>query len=146
MSFRKFWTLGLAMVICVSLAHAKKHNQYARMIPLTPQQSALVQRAITRERATVALIRKSTPVVQTYIQNMRPDPTLYSVPVSDDYSVARVDFGKAFTAENYDERSAHRGFFSGTKKYLSSLTKVFNIEYSQTGFMDMMFMDPVNFD
>ncbi|MGB7190642.1 MAG: hypothetical protein WBD10_10925 [Acidobacteriaceae bacterium] len=146
MSFRKFWTLGLAMVLSVSLAHAKKHNEYARMIPLTPQQSELVQRAITREHATVALIRKSTPVVQTYIQNMRPDPKLYAVPVSDDYSIARVDFGKAFTAENYDERSGHHGFFSGTKKYLGDLTKAFNIRYSQTGFMDMMFMDPVSFD
>lgn len=146
MSFRKFWTLGLAMVLCVSLAHAKKRSQSVSVTPLTPQQSALIQKAIARERATVALIRKSTPVVQTYIQNMRPDPKLYSVPVSDDYSIARVDFGKAFTAENYDSRAVHRGFFSGTKNYLSNLTKAFNIRYSQTGFMDMMFLDPTSFD
>jgi len=146
MSFRKFWILGLAVALSVSLAHAKKHDQYARMTPLTPQQSALVQRAIAREHATIALIRKSTPVVQTYIQNMRPDPKLYAVPVSDDYSIARVDFGKAFTAENYDPRATHHGFFAGTKKYLGDLTKVFNISYSQTGFMDMMFMDPTSFD
>jgi hypothetical protein len=146
MSFRKIWTLGLAMVLTVSVAHAKKHRENVRIVPLTPQQAQLVQRAITREHATVALIRKSTPVVQTYIQNMRPDPRLYAVPVSDDYSIARVDFNKAFTAENYDVRASHHGFFGGTRKYLSDLTKVFNIRYSQTGFMDMMFMDPVNFD
>ncbi|MFZ0662831.1 MAG: hypothetical protein WAM66_09075 [Acidobacteriaceae bacterium] len=146
MSFRKIWTVGLAMVLAASVAHAKKHQQYAPVVPLTPQQAQLVQRAITREHATVALIRKSTPVVQTYIQNMRPDPKLYAVPVSDDYSIARVDFNKAFTAESYNERASHHGFFGGTKRYLSSLTQVFNIRYSQTGFMDMMFMDPVSFD
>jgi len=146
MSFRKFWTLGLALTLCAGLAHAKKHEQYQRMVPLTPQQAQLIDKAVAREHATVAAIRKSTPVVQTYIQNMRPDPKLFAVPVSDSYSIARVDFDKAFTAENYDPRSAHRGFFSGTKKYLTDLTKVFNIRYSQTGFMDMMFMDPAHFD
>ena len=146
MSFRKFWTLGLALTLCAGLAHAKKHEQYQRMVPLTPQQAQLIDKAVAREHATVAAIRKSTPVVQTYIQNMRPDPKLFAVPVSDSYSIARVDFDKAFTAENYDPRSTHRGFFSGTKKYLTDLTKVFNIRYSQTGFMDMMFMDPNNFD
>jgi len=119
MSFRKFWTLGLALTLCAGLAHAKKHEQYQRMVPLTPQQAQLIDKAVAREHATVAMIRKSTPVVQTYIQNMRPDPKLYAVPVSDSYSIARVDFDKAFTAENYDSRSAHRGFFSGTKKYLT---------------------------
>lgn len=146
MPFRKIWTFGLALVLAVSVAHAKKHNDTIRTVPLTPEQAQLVDRAIAREHATVALIRKTTPVVQTYIQNMRPDPKLYAVPVSDDYSIARVDFDKAFTAENYDEHATHRGWFSGTKRYLSDLTKVFNIRYSQTGFMDMMFMDPVNFD
>lgn len=106
MPFRKIWTVGLAVVLTVSAAHAKKQRENVRIVPLTPQQAQLVDKAIAREHATVALIRKSTPVVQTYIQNMRPDPKLYAVPVSDDYSIARVDFDKAFTAENYDERDS----------------------------------------
>jgi hypothetical protein len=146
MSLRKFCTLGLAVVLSVTAAHAKKTRRYVSVTPLTPQQSALVQRAIEREHATIKLIQKSTPVVQTYIQNMRPDPKFYAVPVSDEYSIARVDFGKTFTAEDYNSHSAHHGFFRGTTKYLSDLTKSFHISYSQTGFMDMMFMDPTGFD
>jgi hypothetical protein len=149
MSFRKLSTLGLALVMSVTAAHAKKTNRTAAVVPLTPQQSALVQKAIEREHATVQMIRKSTPVVQTYIQNTRPDPVLYSIPVSDEYSVARVDFGKAFTAENYEPRNmgnSHQGWFRGTTKYLSNLTKAFHLEYSQTGFMQMMFLDPAGFD
>ncbi|HUY82901.1 MAG TPA: hypothetical protein VMU92_14330 [Acidobacteriaceae bacterium] len=146
MSLRKICIIGLALVFSVSAAHAKRHHREIRIIPLTPQQSALIDRAITREHQTIQLIRKSTPVVQTYIQNMRPDPLLYSVPVSDEYSIARVDFGRAFTAENYDARKTHHGFFSGTTRYIHDLTKSFHINYSQTGFMDMMFMDPRGFD
>ncbi|HWF45880.1 MAG TPA: hypothetical protein VG168_02650 [Bryobacteraceae bacterium] len=146
MSFRKIWIVGLAMTFSVTAANAKKTHRRVTTLPLTAQQSALIQKAIGREHATVAIIRKSTPVVQTYIQNMRPDPTLYAVPVSDQYSIARVDFGRTFTAANYDERPAHHGFFRGTLKYLDVLTKNFHLEYSQTGFMDMMFMDPTSFD
>lgn len=146
MSLRKICTFGLALVLSVTAAHAKKTRRSASVVPLTPQESSLVQRAIQREHATIELIRKSTPVVQTYIQNMRPDPKLYAVPVSDEYSIARVDFGKTFTAETYDSRAKSRGFFRGTTKYLSDLTKSFHISYSETGFMDMMFMDPMGFD
>jgi hypothetical protein len=147
MSFRKISILGLAMVLSATAAYAKKTNhQYAPMLPLTPQQTALVQKAIEREHATVKMIQKSTPVVQTYIQNMRPDPVLYSVPVSDEYSIGRVGFDRVFEANNYDEHETHRGFFRGSAKYLSNLTRAFHLSYSQTGFMDMMFLDPAGFD
>jgi hypothetical protein len=145
MSFRKIWTLGLALVLSVTGAYAKK-TPTVPIAPLTPEQSALIQKAITREHATVQLIRKSTPVVQTYIQNMRPDPQLYAVPVSDEYSIARVSFDRAFSADSYSERSSSHGFFRGSAKYLGQLTKTFQINYSPTGFMDMMFLDPVGFD
>lgn len=148
MSYRKLSTLGLALVMSVTAAHAKKTKRMNDAFqPLTPDQSALVQKAIQRERATVQAIRKSTPVVQTYIQNTKPDPALYSVPVSDEYSVARVDFGRTFTAEAYTPREmGKKGWFHGTTQYLSGLTKAFHLEYSPTGFMQMMFLDPVSFD
>ena len=147
MQLRKFWTLGLALFIGVSAAHAKKEPKYAAPVPLTPEQTALIEKASAQEKNTVKQIQKSTPLVQTYIQNMRPDPVLSAVPMSDEYSIARVDFGKSFSAEAYGARkTAGRGFFKGTFKYLGDLTKSFHISYSATGFMDMMFIDPVGFD
>src|SRR5271165_773034 len=146
MSLRNMCTLGLALILSVGAANAKKENKYVPPVPLTPEQAALVQKAVDREKATVKQIQKSTPVVQTYIQNMRPDPKLQSVPVSDEYIVARVDFGKAFVANPYETKSKSKGLFKGTRKFLGDLTKSFNISYSATGFMDMMFLDPVSFD
>jgi hypothetical protein len=147
MSVRNMCTLGLVLILGVGAANAKKDTKYVAPVPLTPEQAALVQKAVDREKATVKQIQKSTPVVQTYIQNTRPDAKLQAVPVSDEYLVARVDFGKAFVANPYETRTAKgKGFFKGTKKFLGDLTKSFSLSYSATGFMDMMFLDPVSFD
>ena len=147
MHLRKFWTLSLAVTLGVTAAYAKKQPKYPPPVPLTPAQAALVEKAVAQEKTTVKQIQKSTPLVQTYIQNMRPDTHLYAVPMSDEYSVARVDFGKTFSANEYDQRKMPgRGFFKGSMKYLSDLTKSFHITYSATGFMDMMFIDPIGFD
>src|SRR5271169_1328936 len=147
MSLRNMCTLGLALILSVGAANAKKDTKYVPPVPLTPEQAALIQKAVDREKTTVKQIQKSTPVVQTYIQNTRPDPKLQTVPVSDEYLVARVDFGKAFVANPYETRTSKgKGFFKGTKKILGDLTKSFSLSYSATGFMDMMFLDPVSFD
>jgi len=147
MSHRNLCALGLALVLSLSAAYAKKETRYVPPTPLTPEQAALVEKAVAREKATVKLIQKSTPVVQTYIQNMAPDPKLQTVPISDQYMVARVDFGKTFSANPYETRSAKsKGFFKGSMRFISDLTKSFQLSYSATGFMDMMFLDPVSFD
>src|SRR5579883_297207 len=145
MSFRKLWMTTFTVVFGVITAQAKA-PKFAPPAPLTPEQTALVQKAIAQEKLTVKAIQEHTPVVQTYIQNMRPDPKLYSVPESDQYMLGRVDFGKTFSNKGYETKSASRGFFKGSFKYVSGLTKAFNLSYSPTGFMDMMFLDPVSFD
>ncbi|MBT9329607.1 hypothetical protein [Paracidobacterium acidisoli] len=143
--FRKLTVLGLAVSVSFAAAYAKTPRT-SPLVPLTPQQTELVQKAIARERATVAQIRKSTPVVQSYIQDMRPDPKLYQIPVSDQYMLGRVDFGKTFNAEEYSGKKSSVGFFKGSLKFVSGLTDSFHMKNSATGFMDMMFVDPSGFD
>jgi hypothetical protein len=145
MSFRKLWMTGLAATMMVISAQAKA-PKYAPLVPLTPEQTALIQKAIAQEKATVQAIQKRSPVVQTYIQNARPDSKLNSAPESDQYMLGRVDFAKGFSNKGYESKSASKGFFKGSFKYLSGLTKAFDLSYSPTGFMDMMFLDPVSFD
>ena len=145
MSFRKLWMTGVTVSLAVLTMQAKT-PKYAPPVPLTPEQSALIQKAVAQEKVTVKAIQEHTPVVQTYIQNMRPDPKLYSVPESDQYLLGRVDFGKTFTNKGYETKSTSHGFFKGSFKYMTGLTKAFNLSYSPTGFMDMMFLDPVSFD
>ena len=116
--------------------------------PLTPAQAALIDRAMIHEKAMVKELQKRTPLVQTYIQNMKPDLRLASVPASDEYMLSRVDFGKAFEADGYRQKASRKGLFKGSTGALIHLSTALglNTEYMPTGFMDMMFIDPVNFD
>ena len=61
---------------------------------LTPAQSALIDKAVLREREVVRVVKERAPLVETYIQNMRPDPILLQAPESDQHFLARVDFGR----------------------------------------------------
>jgi hypothetical protein len=145
--YRNILMLGITLLLGVPASQAKEPRGMAP-VPLTPQQQRLVQQAIAREKVIVKQIQKSTPIVQSYIQDVRPDTKLYQVPVSDQYMIGRVDFGKAFTADEYAQRqqAAAKGFFRGSFHFMSDLTKAFHLENSPTGFMAMMFIDPNGFD
>jgi hypothetical protein len=150
---RKFMMLGVTMLLAVPAHPAKTHKGTVNdPIPLTPQQQQLVQESIAREKTVIRQIQKSTPIVQTYIQDMRPDVKLYQVPVADQFMFGRVDFAKAFSANEYNMRSytssgqQHGHWFSGSMGFMSGLTKAFHLENSPTGFMAMMFVDPTGFD
>lgn len=144
--YRKFMMLGITLLLSVPVSQAKVRRAIAPAVPLTPQQQRLVREAIAREKVITRQVQKSTPVVQSYIQDMRADPKLYQVPVDDQYMIGRVDFGKAFVADEYAQRNQAHGFFRGSLDFITGLTKAFQLENSPTGFMAMMFIDPTGFD
>ncbi|HEX8712115.1 MAG TPA: hypothetical protein VF730_09600 [Terracidiphilus sp.] len=151
MTFRKYTLTILVFTLGISAAWAKKMPKYEQMRPLTPAQSDLVNRAIAQEKVVIRNIQQRTPLVETYIQNTRPDPKLYEAPVSDYYVLSRVDFGKGFFDKVYDPRAEeqHRGFFRGSLEAMTGLSKLLGLEkftYNPDGFMDMMFLDPRGFD
>ncbi len=67
-----------------------------------------MERAIGREKVLIKNIQQRTPLVETYIQNTKPDIKLYQVPVSDEYMLSRIDFGKVFFDKTYEPRD-HQG-------------------------------------
>jgi len=150
MTFRKIPLTFLMITLSVACAYAKKQPKYEQARQLTPEQVALVDRAVQQEKVLIRDIKMRTPLVETYIQNTRPDVKLYEVPIEDQYILSRVDFGKAFFDRNYVPRSdSKHGFFKGSLGAVTGLTKLLGLErftYSDTGFMQMMFIDPTNFD
>jgi hypothetical protein len=138
------------MILSVSCAYANKQPKYEQARALTPEQAALVERSVAQEKVLIKDIKMRTPLVQTYIQDTRPDEKLYQVPVDDQYQLSRVDFGKAFFDKAYTPRTEGKaGFFKGSLASIIGLTKLLGLEkftYSTTGFMEMMFVDPSGFD
>ncbi len=150
MTFRKISLAFLLITLSAACAYAKKQPKYEQAHQLTPEQAALVEKAVAREKVLIKNIQTRTPLVETYIQNTRPDVKLYMVPVEDQYTLSRVDFGKGFFDKTYEPRAAAKhGFFKGSFGAITGLTKLLGLErftYSPTGFMQMMFLDPTGFD
>ena len=152
MTFRKIALTFLVLAVSLSSAYAKKEPKYEAEHPLTPEQSALVDKAISQEKVLIQAIRTRTPLVETYIQNTRPDVKLYMIPVEDQYMLSRVDFAKGFVDKSFTDRSSskqQKGFFKGSLDAMLGLSKALGLErftYNPNGFMQMMFLDPTGFD
>jgi Peptidase family M48 len=162
MMFRKIALPLLILIVGLPpFAFARKRPKYEQARQLTPEQAALVQRAIQQEKVLIRNIQQRTPLVETYIQNTKPDVKLYEVPVEDTYVLSRVDFGKTFFDKTYNPMTAKEreagdtgakpkhGFFKSSLASIANLTKLLGLEhftYSPTGFMQMMFIDPSGFD
>jgi len=150
MTFRQIAIPMLALAMGTNMAHAKKEQKYEQAHQLTPDQAALVEKAIGREKILIENIQQRTPLVETYIQNMRPDEKLYQVPVSDFYMLSRVDFRKSFVDKAYaDRKESTHGFFKNSVQALANITKALHLDkeaYLRDGFTQMMFLDPIGFD
>jgi hypothetical protein len=150
MKFRKISLPLLMIVLGSSLAYAKKEPKYEKAHQLTPEQAALVEKAIAREKVVIKNIQERTPLVEMYIQDTKPDVKLYEVPTNDTYMLSRVDFHKTFTGKQYAARSSQKhGFFKGSLGALANIGKALHLDkeaYNADGFTQMMFLDPSGFD
>jgi hypothetical protein len=151
MTFRKIPHYFLILALCAPCAFAKKQPKYETAHQLTPEQSGLVQRAVAQEKVLIKAIQQRTPLVETYIQDTRPDLKLYEVPVNDTYMLSRVDFGKGFFDKAYETRETkQKGFFKNSMGSILGLSKALGLDtkftYNPLGFTEMMFLDPSGFD
>src|SRR5580693_7096820 len=54
----------------------------------------VVDKIVTQEQAQVQMLRQYSPLVETYIQNLRPDKDLGSVPAGDRYFLGKANLSK----------------------------------------------------
>jgi len=114
--------------------------------PAQPTSSAVtmddvVNRAITREHALMDMLKTRTPLIETYLQNLKPDQTLGAVPSGDHYFLGRMDL-----SGNIDRRDYLPKNESFEKMLLGGFTKLFHFQYRPLGFAWMIFADRQDFD
>jgi hypothetical protein len=104
-----------------------------------------IDRIIAREHDEIATIRHYTPIVETYIQDMRPDKDMGSVPVKDHYYL-----GQANLATGVMDASMLAGSKKGGKldefNPISHLSGYFSSDYVPAGFLQMIYLDTSGFD
>ncbi len=127
----------------------KKDDLPARK--LTPAQNELIDKAVARETAVIKVIQERSPLVETYIQNMKPDRVMLQVPASDEHFLGRVDFKKVLNGDVYEteERKKNNGklgFFKNSLSYITSLNKELHLQFNETGFIQMILVDAHGFN
>ena len=118
---------------------------------LTPAQNQLIDQAIAREAEVIKVIKDRAPLVETYIQNMKPDPALLQIPVSDQHFLGRVDFKKVLNGDSYEtvdnkKAKGKLAFFKNSLSYITSLNKELHLQFSETGFVQMILVDSHDFN
>jgi Peptidase family M48 len=101
----------------------------------------VVDRAIAREHALMDMLKARTPLVETYLQNLKPDPKLGPVPSEDHYFLGRLDLGASVDRRDYLSKDE-----SFEKNLLGGVSKLFKFEYKPMGFSWMIFADREDFD
>src|ERR1700677_3634992 len=117
-------------------------------------QNALIDKAIVREKAVVKTVKERAPLVETYIQNMKPDPVLGQVPESDQHFLGRVEFKNVIGDTSYavnkqtseGTQSGKLGFLKNSVAYLGGLGGSLHLNFHEAGFVQMLLMDSNGFD
>ena len=106
--------------------------------PLTPEE--VIDKIMAQERTEVGLVRQYSPLVETYIQYLRPDKQLGAVPAGDKYYLGRAELSKGVELEPIDRDQSIK------HKLLGSWGEFFSSEFLPRGFLQMIYLDVNSFD
>jgi hypothetical protein len=167
MIFRNQPTAGLTLALLATMFSAQaafgvpllgKKKTDQEILPtrkLTASQNQLIDKAVAREKEVIKTVKERAPLVETYIQNMRPDPQLGQVPESDQHFLGRVEFGKVIGGNNYEVNkttsqggsdSGKFGFFRHSASFITGLGSSLHMNFNEGGFIQMLLMDSNDFD
>ena len=101
-----------------------------------------IDRVVTNENRLYGTMKNYSPLVETYIQNLKPDKDLGYIPGGDKYFLGRADFSKGVTLVSLSDTEG-KG-----KKIFSSIGNFFTfaMQYLPDGFLQMIFIDTNGFD
>jgi len=107
------------------------------------QQTTLVQvvdKIVAQEQAEVQSLRQYSPIVETYIQILRPTKAGGAVPNGDKYFLGRAGLAKGVELEPLisGTRNKHNPF--------GGLGSIFSMEFLPRGFLQMIYLDMNGFD
>ncbi len=108
--------------------------------PSTPMDQ-IVDRAVEREHALMEMLKTRTPLVETYLQNLKFDRELGPAPVQDHYFLGRMDLGESLDRRDYLSKDT-----SFESHLLGGFTKLFKYEYKPMGFSWMIYADRDDFN
>ncbi len=134
---RKFKAVWVVLALSVLPLHAADQPSGAL--------NQVVDRIISQEQAEMNSLKPFSPLVETYIQNLRDDKNLGHVPAGDRYFLGKANLSKGVDLEPLTDSTGVQG---GKRKFGSGLGNLFslNMEYLPKGFLQMIYIDTNGFD
>jgi hypothetical protein len=108
--------------------------------PVTPSAAAtlssndIIDKVVEREHYFMAQMRHLHPLVETYIQNLKPEDGKV-VPTSDQYFLGRIDMSNGAEDRVFKSQS---GF---GRRFVSKLTSIYGMKFLPLGFAQMVVVD-----
>ena len=133
------YILMLLLAACASMP-LQANTAAAPDQPRTMDQ--VLDRVINNEQRLYSQIRNYQPLVETYIQNLKPDKDLGEVPAGDKYFLGRANFSKGVSLVPLNDVS------SKGRKMVGSVGNFFSfaMQFLPDGFLQMIFIDTNGFD
>jgi hypothetical protein len=111
--------------------------------PVTTVNQA-IDRVIAREHDENATIRRYNPIIETYIQDMKPDPQMGFIPVRDHYFLGQAILSKGVVDQSMLEGKGRHKMDEFNPLY--HLGGFFESSYIPAGFLQMIYLDTSSFD
>ena len=143
------WVIAPSLLLTlIANAQQSANMPSPRATGRTPVSGALptemdqaVDRLIKREHALMELLNTRTPIVETYLQDLKFDPQVGPVPVQDHYFLGRMDLGESVDRREYLSKDT-----SFEKHLLGGFNKLYKLEYKPMGFSWMIYADRDDFN
>lgn len=102
----------------------------------------VIDKVVLNENRLNSRMRQYTPLVETYIQNLKPDKQLGYSPAGDKYFLGRADFSRGVALVPLsDNVGKGKKIFGGIGNFFS-----FAMQFLPDGFLQMIFIDTNGFD
>jgi Peptidase family M48 len=105
-----------------------------------PTLSEVEDRIFSQEQLEVRLLRQYAPLVETYVQYLRPDKQLGEVPDGDKYFLGRAELAHGVQLEALSRDAGMK------QKVFGGFGEFFSMEFLPRGFLQMIYLDTDGFD
>jgi hypothetical protein len=141
-------TFLAGVLICIGFAQAQTRPAGAqKTAPAANSQSMtvnqVIDRIIDRENFEIPIIRQFNPVIETYIQDMKPKQGTGAVPVRDHYLLGQADLSKDIVDRSMLTKG--KGKLDQFNP-ISHLSGFINSSHVPESFLKMIYIDPNGFD
>ena len=102
-----------------------------------------IDRMIAREHDQNATIRRYNPIIETYVQDMKPDKDMGAIPVKDHYFLGQANLAKGVVDNSMLDKKKSK---MAELNPLSHVSGFFTSSYIPEGFLQMIYLDTAYFD